>query len=115
MPASVHSMRARQMVLIVATVLAAIYTYNLLAPSNSDVPPLPRCKDAIATGIDFTMDDIVLSSKLPNGTMAPLLVEQGDTGYRRAMRNVYEIAKEAAATQEVPAAYGWVSKRSGLS
>lgn len=56
----------------------------------------------VVFGFEFTMDGIVTSAGLPNGSTVPIGSTQGSAAYRTEMARLYSICEETARTGNLP-------------
>ncbi|KJX95531.1 hypothetical protein TI39_contig4106g00028 [Zymoseptoria brevis] len=71
------------------------YDFDDIVPA----PPPP------VFGIDFTLDGVICSASLPNGSVVGLVASQGGHWYRETMRKTLDWAEDAALRETLP---GWV-------
>lgn len=82
---------------------AATTTISSETPADIVITPaLPR-KWPVVFGFEFTMNGIVTSAGLPNGTTVPIGATQGTLAYRTEMARLYSIYEETARTSTLPA------------
>lgn len=86
---------------LVALILTALAVSGLC----EDEPHQPRSLEEPAFGIEFSMDNIIISSAPPGGHARGLAAVKGDIAYEHLIGSYFEICSETRHTQTPPWSY----------